>query len=219
MMFSDSRDGALRWGAVSVGARTRAAVGDRLALIDHPRAGFALIVADGAGGIPGGARAAERSVGRARGFTESFVGPFDAPAWSGFLGDLDLSLADDPQCGEAAVLALSVTPTKVIGARVGDVGAWCVSNGRATSLVYGSRGGDRAGSRLAVPEVIDEPWSGTLVVATDGWWRATDVPRALAEIEALALEDACERLVARVTGPSGERGDDVTVVLVRRSAG
>ena len=50
------------------------------------------------------------------------------------------------------------------------------SGGRSSATM--SSGGDRAGSRVAVPEVIDEPWSGTLVVATDGWWRATDVTAA-----------------------------------------
>ena len=92
------------------GVGSKVAVQDRGAVIVRPE-GLVLVVADGAGGVVGAARAL---LDRAKGLP-------DAAAWCAFLRAMDEELARDRDAGETTAVVLSVTRDAVLGASVGAV--------------------------------------------------------------------------------------------------
>jgi serine/threonine protein phosphatase PrpC len=109
-------------------ANSRAAPEDRL-LVERVGAGLLVVVADGAGGMSGGARAADLLVARVRATVNPETisdGLSRALSWA--LLRADHQIAADPAAGETTATALIVTSDEIIGASVGDSEAW-LANG------------------------------------------------------------------------------------------
>ena len=131
------------------GVGSKVAVQDRGAVIVRPE-GLVLVVADGAGGVVGGARAAERVVGAARALMDRAKELPTAAAWCDFLRAMDEELARDRDAGETTAVVLSVTRDAVLGASVGDSAAWNVTGDAIDALTEGQHP-PRLGTSLAQP--------------------------------------------------------------------
>jgi serine/threonine protein phosphatase PrpC len=191
------------------GALTR----DRAAVLEHEDTRI-VVVADGAGGLPGGAEASDAVVDavRARASVRPFD-PYDLRVWSEVLTTTDVDLARSSEGGETTVIIAVVGPYGVVGVSVGDCEAWVVGPRRDCLTEKQDRA--RLGSKRSRPTPFHRSrLSGVLVVGTDGLFRH-------ARSEAIA--DACtagdvsriaNRLVELPRLRSRAYPDDVALVVV-----
>jgi PPM family protein phosphatase len=174
----------------------------------------AFVVADGAGGIGGGRRAARLVV-------EAFQAALDnvsraletSAAWCEFLVQLDEQITRDASAGESTAVIAVILDGLVIGASVGDSEAWLITPADRCVLTSGQQKA-RLGSGRAAPvafeAVLDSSW--LIVAATDGLFHAV---AAAAICEAVRTTPTPEALVALARSRSGKLYDDVGIVIVR----
>lgn len=177
---------------------------DRIAIVEAA-GGKLIVVADGAGGVAGGARAADAICG-------ALVG--DTSDWATWLSQRDSILAAKAT-GMAAAVVLAISDEGAIrGASVGDCEAWVFARGEAVNLTAGQVRKPLLGDGGAIPEPFTARVSGgTLIVATDGLWKYLKHAR-IVEIAAMRpLESAISALVVGVRLRSGALQDDVAIVM------
>jgi len=174
-----------------------------------------VVVADGAGGVSGGAAASDALVGavRARIGGQPFD-PYDMRAWSAVLSRVDSDLARSAAGGETTAIVAVVGPAGVVGVSAGDSEAWIV--GSRTDRLSEKQDRARIGTGQACPtpfhrRVID----GVLVIATDGLFRHARSDAIAASCATGDIADIAGRLVDLPRLRSGAYPDDVTVVVVR----
>ena len=177
---------------------------DRLGAWSDPASGCVVaVLCDGAGGIPGGARAAELAcAGLLRGL------PHTAP--SQLLAALDQQLLDDPLAGECTAVAAVIAPDgAVTGASCGDSAA-VLDGAVLTDRQHRKR---RLGSGRALPV----PFSGRgrrLLLCTDGLSGLASAAQLGEHMAGPLLRRAADALVRAAHLPSGELTDDVALVLI-----
>ena len=177
---------------------------DRIAVVESSN-GRLIVVADGAGGVAGGANAAEAIC---RALTA------DANDWAAWLEQRDAALAAS-STGLAAAVVLSISDDGMIrGASVGDCEAWVFGRGEALNLTGGQVRKPLLGDGGAVPVTFTSRVpSGTLIVASDGLWKYMKHAR-IAELSTMRpLESALAALVDGVRLRSGTLQDDVGIVM------
>jgi serine/threonine protein phosphatase PrpC len=170
-----------------------------------------VVVADGAGGVAGGATTAEtvcKAVverGRQGGVND----------WAQYLSTIDREMANAPGLAAAVVVEVRDDGT-VVGASVGDCEAWTFENGSEPRNLTAEQvrkpllGEGRAfpvGFHSHVKEC-------SLLVATDGLWKYLDRARIAKAAATRPLETACDLLVAGVRLRSGALQDDVAVAII-----
>ena len=160
-----------------------------------------LALADGAGGISGGAQAADRFLVEILAATRDEP-PRSAAACQALLFRVDRALAADPAAGEAAGVLVVVGRQAVIGASVGDSVA-DLTRRQVRKPLLGS------GEASAVPFRARFE-RGALVVMSDGLWRY-----ARRERIAACCRVGADRLVA-LTREEQPQADDAAVILARR---
>ena len=111
---------------------------DRAAAFDFAD-GQLLVVADGAGGMSGGAEAAQAVIDHMRSLTR--VREQD---WVQVLRTLDAKLSSLPSVGETTAVVALVTNDKIVGASVGDSGGWMFALGGSGSTSWRTNGGNRS---------------------------------------------------------------------------
>jgi serine/threonine protein phosphatase PrpC len=204
---------------VTASASFRKGSEDRFA-VHHAVGGLVIVVADGAGGIPGGGPAADLLLAHVEGaLADTKFDVFVASSWIDLLRSVDALVERDRAAGETTAVIVAVTDSGlVVGASSGDSGALVVrKDGTVDELTEGQHRKRRIGSGSAVPVGFDRPaLDGTLVVASDGLLGYAR-PNVIAEVVLATedLDDAASSLVDRVRLPSGGLMDDVAVVLVR----
>jgi serine/threonine protein phosphatase PrpC len=172
-------------------------------------------VADGAG-TTGDVRA-RLSIGCFRTISSSNQyrqGMFDASnTWSALVAGLDLV---DARAGECTAAVASMTDRGIVGASVGDSGAWLVRERDFVNLTENQRRKPLLGSGEAVPIAFSHPSSsGTLLVASDGLFNYA-APHAICDIaRGPDLDAAAKALIDLVRLRNGKLQDDVAVVLCR----
>ncbi|WP_437798976.1 protein phosphatase 2C domain-containing protein [Sorangium sp. So ce693] len=176
---------------------------------------WTVAVADGAGGLAGGAAAASTAAGAmvALGAEREL----DPDFWCESIRRLDGELEAEPRCGETTLVVVQVSQGELWGASVGDSGALVVEPGGLVDLTSGQIRKPLVGSGACSPVGIPRrPLTGRLLVATDGLLKYA----SWATLGALArtgdVQTAVEALIQAVTLPSGNRPDDVAVVLGER---
>jgi serine/threonine protein phosphatase PrpC len=176
---------------------------DRAAVFE-PGSGLVVALADGAGGMGGGAEAATAVIEAARAATHA--------DW----GELLVELDGIPQSGQTTAIVLSIDDRGIRGASVGDSAACLVRGGALVELTRGQSRKPLLFGGASPHGFAHGPLAGaTLVVASDGLWNYAPRP-AIAELAAGDdLEAAADALVDLVRLPSGELQDDVAIVLVR----
>lgn len=185
---------------------------DRAEAIEHDDA-LVVVVADGAGGVTGGATASEavaRAV-RAR-VAERPFDPYNVRAWSDVLSSTDADLAR-ASAGETTAVVAVVGPHGVVGVSVGDSEAWMVSR-RADRLTDRQ---DRA--RLGTGHCKPAPFhrrslEGVLVVATDGLFRHAASGSIASACTSGTVTEIANTLVGLPKLRSGAYPDDVAIVVV-----
>lgn len=191
---------------------------DRVGVFERGGA-LSVVVADGAGGLAGGVRAAElllEMVGEVAASPE--FDPLCAEVWVDVLARADQLLEADRDVGETTAVVVAIAEELVVGASCGDTGAWVVqADGQIDDLTARQHRKLRVGSGRARPVSFSRPrLTGTLLVATDGLFNYAHHERIAAVALQEDLDGAAGALVELVRLPGGGLQDDVGVVLVRR---
>jgi serine/threonine protein phosphatase PrpC len=199
-------------------ALVREAGQDRLTVLRREDA-LIVVVADGVGGISGGAAAAEILVKLVE---EAVLVPgfhlLRSEAWVELLTRADLVLEADPRAGETTGVVIAVSEQGlVVGASCGDSGAWMLGeDGSVDDLTACQHRKLRLGSGRARPVFFLRPkLQGTLLVATDGLFNYARPERIAELVLGDDLDLAVKKLVKLVRLPSGRLQDDVGVMLLR----
>lgn len=164
-----------------------------------------LVVADGAGGLGGGADAADAVIGAVR----RAVDASRFAMWASVVAEVDRALAGS---GHTTAVVAEVCGDALIGAAVGDSVAWLIDDSRIEDLTSAVPRKPLIGSGRASPQTFHARLGpGTsLLLATDGLHkyasRTSILDRVRQGASAASLID-----LARLA--SGRLQDDVAVVL------
>jgi serine/threonine protein phosphatase PrpC len=171
-----------------------------------------VVVADGAGGSPRGARAAEIVVKLVCERSEvALFDPVDV------LRECDEMLARDGRGGETTAVFAMVDASGIKGASVGDSGAWLVDTKTHVDLTCDQIRKPLVGSGEALPVSFRAgPLTSTLLIATDGLLKYASAARIRELASAANIESIPEHPIASVRLRSGCLQDDTTVVVCRR---
>ena len=173
-----------------------------------------LVVADGAGGISGGAKAAQFVVSSLKKRLASIV--CNLESLNKLLTSIDREMAASGAYGETTCVVVVLSATGIIGTSVGDSGALIFSNSGITNQTANQARRPFVGSGQSTPVGFsDGPLNGTLLVASDGLLKYTSREKIAAAINADNLDSVTEDLFALVKYPSGAFPDDVSVLLAR----
>jgi serine/threonine protein phosphatase PrpC len=177
---------------------------------------WVIVVADGAGGVRGGALASAALVETARAVAENAtLDVHDGELWSALLKEADSSLASR-RAGETTAVLVVVGPSGLTGVSVGDSEAWIV-HPRSVDDLTRSQHRSRLGTGRAAPVAFERPRvDGVLLVGTDGLFKYASPERIAATAREGDVSRATERLTALVQLPSGGFHDDVGIVILAR---
>ena len=176
---------------------------DRIAIIERDDA-LIVAVADGAGGLSGGAIAAELLIKLVRAALDAPTFEVQrAQAWLELLAEADLALEADPRAGETTAVVMAIAARGVVGASLGDSGAWLVSADGIDDLTAQQHRKLRLGSGRTRPVPFSRPkLDGTLLVATDGLFNYAPAERIAAVVRLGDLDCAARELAQLVRRPS-----------------
>lgn len=183
---------------------------DRATAIPAP-GGWLVALADGAGGMGGGAAAAERLID-----VFSKLAPV-APStdWAAALARFDQELSAHPSGGQTTGVVAFIDSDRVVGASVGDSSAWLLSGGVVIDLTTQQRRKPLLGSGDAVAVRFEAAHRGSrLLFASDGLTKYTTADRIRTLAAGESIEAAADALANSVRLPSDALQDDVGVVLV-----
>jgi serine/threonine protein phosphatase PrpC len=174
-----------------------------------------LVVADGAGGLSGGAEAAEFLVRRVRELASpSIIAPEGV---SGLLESADREMAAAGAYGETTGVVVAASESGIVGASVGDSGAWIISSSGVDDLTANQFRKPFIGSGRAIPVGFSRNgFEGTLLVASDGLLKYAGRDHIASAVQAMDLDEASRNLVALVRYPSGTLPDDTSILLARK---
>lgn len=168
-----------------------------------------LVLADGAGGLGGGLKAAQWITTRLK--------ELKGASLCQCLIHLDSELYHHQEAGESTALVIKVRDQLIFGASVGDSEAWLIKDHTAQVMTENQFRKPLLGSGRAAPVPFGPfPSSGVLLLASDGLVQYTSVRKIIATIEKYSDLSVCaQKLISLVRYPSGCLPDDVTLVLCR----
>jgi serine/threonine protein phosphatase PrpC len=195
-------------------ASSRGATEDRATVVPID-VGWLVCVADGVGGIAGGAKAADLFVaGVQRTACRAGFDLTSPAAWIALLQDLDHEIAVDPMAGETTGIALAVTSGLIVGASCGDSRALLSTSTGWQDLTSQQRRKPRLGTGQACALPFTAEAHGTLVVGTDGLFdyiKLDDISRTV--LHASESEDAADGLIRLVLDRYRTPPDDIAIVV------
>lgn len=193
-------------------AFARARSEDRAEVFGHDDS-LIIVVADGAGGIAGGAVASDAVIAAVRArLRERPFDPQDIRAWSDVLTSADADLARSKNAGETTGVIVVAGAYGLSGVSAGDSEAWLV--GRGIDRLTEKQTRARIGTGRARPTAFHRgTFEGVLVVGTDGLFKnaPTDAITACCVGEASVI---ASKLLELPKLRSGGYPDDVAVVVV-----
>lgn len=201
----------------AVAARSyRAKTEDRVAVHEIPE-GLLVVLADGAGGIPGGALAAETLMRCVADEVDADARALDAPGrLLELLVHLDLRVLRELGAGETTAILALVNEHGVQGASCGDSVAWMVGASGYDELTLHQKRGLRVGGGRVHPASFACEWEdGTLVVGSDGLFGYAPTQAICQAARESRLDAAAAKLVATLGPNDRELYDDVAVAVVR----
>jgi serine/threonine protein phosphatase PrpC len=179
-----------------------------------------VVIADGAGGIGGGAAASRAVLEAVRVAASDRAFPIDdVHRWATLLRATDAAVFASG-AGHTTAVVVVVGPQGILGVSAGDSEAWVVTASRIDDLTVGQYTRRAIGTGQAAPVVFERAsLSGVLLVATDGLLNYASPDVIAKVVREGAMGFAADQLVELVRLPSRTVTDDVAVVLVRgRSA-
>lgn len=173
---------------------------------------YVLVVADGVGGMGGGARAAELVVERVKHVAQHEpLAELTVDRWSAVMSETDRLIQEDSAAGESTAVVAMVHAERVWGASVGDSEAWLVGEGTDQVLTEDQHR-KRLGCGKARPVAFEGPFSqGALVLASDGLFGPASREAICSTLR--VASPTPERLVDLARGRSGTLYDDVGLIL------
>ena len=174
-----------------------------------------LVLADGAGGLSGGAKAAEFIVESAKKQIDSTV--TNSQQLCTILTSIDQKMSASGTFGETTCVVVILSDSGIIGASVGDSGALFFSKAGVGNLTTNQVRKPLLGSGLAIPVGFTRSQlDGTLLIASDGLLKYTSQEKIAAIILAADFNSAAAKLIELVRYQSGALPDDVSVLLARK---
>ncbi|HEY4244811.1 MAG TPA: SpoIIE family protein phosphatase [Kofleriaceae bacterium] len=178
---------------------------DRVRIYDGPDGALILALADGAGGTGGGAEAADAIVAAARGGGD----------FAQLLAALDRDGARLGFGQATAVLAL-LTADRIVGASVGDSGAWLVTASDRIDLTAHQQRKPLVGDGCTpVAFSAAVPPGATILIASDGLLRYAPATAIAAAVRAPDLRGVPATLIDLVRLRNGRLQDDVSLIVAR----
>jgi serine/threonine protein phosphatase PrpC len=178
-----------------------------------------IVVADGAGGIPGGAVAAEAVVADVeRLLREPEARVADIAAIVDLLRELDGAIERAPLAGETTGIVVVIRGDRVYGASCGDSSAWLVGERTHEDLTVDQHRKRRLGCGRAMPIAFERPMNGdVLVVGTDGLFGIVSPETICRHARRSSPTDAVAALIESARTHAGTFVDDIAVVIARCS--
>lgn len=172
-----------------------------------------LVVADGAGGMGGGAQAARYSCDRAVQLAQPAAG--NARIWADRLRIIDQELSASEHGGQTTLVVVEICNGQVAGASVGDSEAWLVGHDDALELTERQQRKPLLGSSSARPCAFGPVGleGRRLLVATDGLFRFAAPDKVVQQVRSTALPRLPSLLTDLARLPDGELQDDVAIVV------
>jgi serine/threonine protein phosphatase PrpC len=175
-----------------------------------------LTLADGAGGMSGGAEAAEFVIQRVQAASAGVA--LKSDALSRLLSAIDREMAGIGAYGETTCVLAAVSETGIVGASVGDSGAWIITESGVDNVTAHQWRKPFVGSGRANPVGFHRgPLQGTLLVASDGLLKYASAEQIAKAALAADLNQASCDLVSLVRYPSGALPDDLSILLARNA--
>ncbi len=170
-----------------------------------------IVVADGAGGVAGGAQAAQTVCDLIVAHVHTSSPP---GSWVDELRAIDLHIATLGAGGLSTAVVLEIREGKIVGASVGDSGAWMVSKTEVIDLTQHQVRKPLLGSGAAIPVGFGPiPLSGRLLIGTDGLFKYASRENIIAGARKGTVDEAIPALVDAVRLRNGKLQDDIAVVL------
>lgn len=193
-------------------ASYRANTEDRALALNVGR-GWIVCIADGTGGVSGGAHAAELFIAGVSRAAEQPAFDLTSPGeLAALLDALDREIARDPLAGETTGIAIAITSSTLVGASSGNSQAWLGSSNRWHELTEHQLAKARLGTGCSQARPFAGNPYGTLLVATDGLFdyvRFGDIANVLGSAPA----DPAAALVQLVASGFRKLPDDVAVIV------
>jgi serine/threonine protein phosphatase PrpC len=172
-----------------------------------------IAIADGAGGRSGGAEAAELAMKLISQHAPLLATQTDCEK---LLVEIDRAISADKIAGETTAIVIVVSASGVIGASVGDSGAWIISRAGIDELTRSQTRKPFLGAGVAiVTGFARNAFNGTLLVATDGLLKYTSREAIASVVEESNFNETPAALVKLVRYASGNLPDDVAIGLCR----
>jgi PPM family protein phosphatase len=173
-----------------------------------------IVVADGAGGVAGGAKAAELLVSEVRTLWQHVQTPSQAIAC---LRAIDLKMAR-LGTGQTTAVVVTCIDTSILVASVGDSEAWLVGISDIVDLTESQNRKPLLGSGTTEPVAAMHAVGAdtVLLIATDGLFKYASRATIHNVIRNTSLVDIPQGLVSEVRLPSGKLQDDIAVVVGSR---
>lgn len=193
----------------------RLGAGEDRAVITPVEGGLLAIVADGAGGLGGGAQAADRAIAAL--VDALAAGSLSVSAIIAALSALDADLAAHPDAGELALALVGLSGERLVGASVGDCAAWLLG-AEPVALTARQRRRPMLGSGAArITPFTAELTTGAVLLGSDGYFRYRGAG-ALAAPETPRLTAWLAAQVDQVRLKDGRLQDDVALIAIMREA-
>jgi serine/threonine protein phosphatase PrpC len=187
---------------------------DRVAVIRTTEA-VVLVVADGSGGMRGGAEAAEHAVRMISNAAQEMIA-LDTQSFVSLITRIDTAPA--PGQGQCALVVAAIVGPRIVGASAGDCGAWLITESindlterQVRKPLVGS------GSAAAVPFEA-ELGAATLLLASDGLLKYAQRNQIAALARDADVERVAHQLAQLPRLRSGELQDDLAIIVCRRKS-
>ncbi len=176
-----------------------------------------VMVADGAGGMGGGAVAAEMACSLLAKSMQMTIGG-TPEFWARCLADVDQGLAREGSGGQCTAVVAEIADGRIVGASVGDSGAWMLNGREIVDLTESQHRKPLLGSdRVSPVGFRPVKLSGRLLIASDGLFKYSTEIEIAQRATGASLSDAIDKLIDGLRLRSGAFQDDVAIILVERS--
>ena len=175
-----------------------------------------IVMADGAGGIEGGAAAAELAIATITGSRMIPTLTCLPSFWENTLSLLDGYIFNASDAGECAVVIAAIVNGLLVGASVGDGSARLFTKSEGHNLTSAQHVKPLLGS--AVAEAVPFGpirFEGTLVVGSDGLYKYATVDAIRESCSRPTAVEIVHTLIELVKLPSGDYHDDTPVAVCR----
>jgi serine/threonine protein phosphatase PrpC len=171
-----------------------------------------LAVADGSGGLGGGAEAAEHAVRMISDAAHAGIAQ-DPGSWVSLIARIDATPAAGH--GQCALVVAAIVGTRIVGASAGDCDAWLVTDG-IQNLTEHQIGKPLVGSGFVVPVGFEaELGKGTLLLASDGLLKYARRNQIAALMRGADFQAVPQQLAQLLRLRSGELPDDLAIIVCR----